>query len=83
MVPRVTSNVFSLVWRGWFAGVLVIFLPLWLLGIVVLVISGSWGQVLPMLGGLLMLPLIAAGQGALIGGLVLLGLHIWPPKVMQ
>jgi hypothetical protein len=71
------------VWRGWFAGLLVIFLPFWLLGVVVFLIGGNWTQMPQMLGGLVALPLIAAGQGVLAGGLVLLGLKVWPPKPAQ
>ena len=80
MIPRAPFNIFGLVWRGWFAGLLVIFLPFWLLGTVACLVTGNWDQLVQLLLGLVMLPLIAAGQGVMAGGLILLGLKVWPPK---
>lgn len=68
------SLVFQLIWRGWFVGVTAIFTPLFaILGLLPNTPS------VPLIF-LPIVPLVAALQGVLIGGLVLLGLTIWPPK---
>lgn len=74
------SSLFKLVFRGWFSGVLVIFVPIGVLAIVAIVLRGSWDQLFEALLGLAMMPLIAAGQGVVAGGLVVLGLTVRPPK---
>ena len=73
----VTGNdIFKLVWRGWFYGVLVIFLPFFAIAALVSLFGdGKWEIVL----SVLLVPLIAAGQGVFAGGLVLLGLKVRPP----
>ena len=82
MIPQTRPSMFGLVWRGWFAGLLVIMLPLWLLATIAALVTGERGAV-QMLGGIVLLPLIAAGQGVLVGGLVVLGLKVWPRKATQ
>jgi hypothetical protein len=72
--------VFGLVWRGWFAGLLTIFLPVWIFAMLTFALTGRWEEMLPALGGLAMMPAIAAIQGLIAGGLVSLGLRVWPPK---
>lgn len=74
------GELFRLVWRGWFAGVLVLFVPVWLLGLIVLMAQGNWGELVPAAIGIVLLPIIAAMQGVLAGGLVWLGLLVWPQK---
>lgn len=71
--------VFKLVMRGWFAGVFVIFVPILLIASVARAIAAPalWGEALL---GFLLVPLIAAGQSVIVGGLVVLGLTVWPPK---
>ena len=66
---------FKLVWRGWFVGVTVLFVPLLLVAVII-----SPETPPEMKYGILMVPFIAAAQGALVGGLVLLGVTIWPIK---
>ena len=79
-VPVSRDSVFGLVWRGWFAGVLVIFLPIAIIAIPISAFTGAWNETLQMLLGLVVVPLIAAGQGLIVGGLVVLGLVVWPKK---
>ena len=83
MSGRTPASFFGLVWRGWFAGVLVIFMPIWLVATIGVAVSGNWAELWPFLSGLLMLPMIAALQGLIAGGLVVLGLRVWPPKVTK
>lgn len=74
------SGLFRLVWRGWFAGVLVIFIPIWLLALIVLALQGNWRALVPAAGLLILMPVIAAVQGVMFSGLVWLGLTVWPPR---
>ncbi|MEM7430384.1 MAG: hypothetical protein AAF351_00465 [Pseudomonadota bacterium] len=72
-----SSELFKLVWRGWFIGVLVIMGPLFALGALISAFGyGEW----ELLIGLILVPLIAAGQGVVAGVLVLFGLKVSPPK---
>lgn len=66
---------FKHVWRGWFVGVSVIFTPIFLL-------AALFSPDTPpqMAIGALMVPVIAALQGVMFGGLVVLGVSIWPLK---
>ena len=66
-------ELFKQVWRGWFVGVSVLITPLALLA--ALLAPETPPQ---MVFGVLMIPVIAAAQGIIVGGLVLLGLTIWP-----
>ena len=66
---------FKHVWRGWFVGVSVLFTPLFLLA--ALFAPDAPPQ---MMFGVFMIPIIAAFQGVFAGGLVLLGVTIWPVK---
>jgi hypothetical protein len=67
--------IFKMVWRGWFAGVTAIFTPLFIL---VAILSPETPK--QMLLAVPLIPLVAAVQGAMFGGLVILGLTIWPSK---
>ena len=82
MIPQTSPSMFGLVWRGWFAGLLVIMLPLWLFATVAGLLTGQ-PRAMQMLAGIVLLPLIAAGQGVMVGGLVVLGLKVWPRKATQ
>lgn len=62
---------FTLIWKGWTTGVSVVFTPLFL--IVALIQPGTLEN---MLFAIPLIPVIAAGQGVLIGGLVCLGLKV-------
>jgi hypothetical protein len=79
-VPVSGESVFGLVWRGWFAGVMVIFLPIAIIAILITALRGAWNETLQMSLGLIAVPVIAAGQGLIAGGLVALGLTVWPKK---
>lgn len=67
--------IFKLVWRGWFVGVSALFTPLFLF-------AALFSPHAPreMLFSVPLIPVIAAMQGVMAGGLVVLGLTIWPPK---
>ena len=69
------SVLFKHVWRGWFVGISVLFTPILLL--VALFAPDAPPQ---MAFGVLMIPVIAAFQGVIVGGLVMLGVTIWPIK---
>ncbi|WP_445360965.1 hypothetical protein ACJJIL_00905 [Microbulbifer sp. EKSA005] len=62
---------FTQIWKGWTTGVSVIFTPLFL--IAALVQPDAPGN---MLLAAPLVPIIAAGQGVLVGALVCLGLKI-------
>jgi hypothetical protein len=71
------NEIFKVVWRGWFYGVLVIFLPFFAVAALVIGFgSGKWEALLYPV----MVPLIAGLQGVIAGWLVLLGLKVRPPK---
>ena len=76
------SELFRLVWRGWFVGVIAIFLPTFLLFGFTIVVPGYHSELRPAeyFLGLLVLPFIAAGQALIVGALVSLGLKIRPPR---
>ncbi|MGB5628647.1 MAG: hypothetical protein WBM57_04720 [Woeseiaceae bacterium] len=70
------NEIFKVVWRGWFYGVLVIFLPFFTVAALIIGFgAGKWEALLYPI----MVPLIAAVQGAIAGWLVLLGLKVRPP----
>jgi len=70
------NELFKVVWRGWLYGVVVLFLPLFLVSALGMGFgAGKWEGLL----SVLMLPLIAALQGVFAGWLVLLGLKVRPP----
>ncbi|ERS10719.1 hypothetical protein RYH70_01585 [Alloalcanivorax xenomutans] len=64
---------FKSIWRGWFVGMTVTFVPFILLWTFVR-LEASLHTVLMVF----MVPVVAALQGVFVGGLVLLGLTIWP-----
>jgi hypothetical protein len=68
------TQVFKLVWRGWFVGVSAIATPLF-------AILALLPDAPPVpLFFVPIVPLVAALQGLLVGALVLIGLTIWPSK---
>ena len=74
------EDVFKLVWRGWFFGVLVIFFPILALAALASLAGGSRNVGMEPILAVLLVPVIAAMQGVMAGGLVLLGLKVRPPK---
>lgn len=71
------NEIFKVVWRGWFYGVLVIFLPFMVVAALVIGFgAGKWEALLYPI----MVPLVAGLQGVFAGWLVLLGLKVRPPK---
>lgn len=68
------TEIFKLVWRGWFIGATALLVPAFLIVALVNDLPGEFFLV-PLL-----VPLISAMQGVLVGGLVVLGLTIWPAK---
>ena len=74
------GDLFSLIWRGYFVGATLIILPLTIIILIGnLFAMGSEFQ-WPMIFAPVMGVGIAALQGVIVGGLVLLGLRIYPPK---
>jgi len=74
------NEIFSIIWRGWFIGVTVIFMPISLIAGVAALLSRSQENSFEILAGVVMVPIIAAMQGIIISGIILLGLKLWPPK---
>ena len=75
------SDLFNLIWRGWFVGVTAMCLPLAVVVGLKLVISGESDQVPDQyLLAPVLIPVIAAGQGVIVGALVLFGLFVRPPR---
>ncbi|MFV8783210.1 hypothetical protein ACNKU7_12385 [Microbulbifer sp. SA54] len=68
-------GLFAKIWRGWSVGVSVLFLPVLL--VVSLMADETLDQFMYVIPAV---PLIAAFQGFLVAGLVMLGLKIWPLK---
>ncbi len=76
------TDVFRFVWRGWFFGVMAIFLPLLLvLGILIVLPGYTKQSPAEYFLALFLIPLIAACQGVVAGALVLFGLYVRPPSV--
>jgi hypothetical protein len=70
------SEIFKVVWRGWFYGVLVVFLPFFSVAALVIGLgAGKWEAILYPV----MVPIVAAGLGVVAGWLVVLGLKVRPP----
>lgn len=69
-------TLFKLVWRGWFVGATLLFIPLYFL----LVLLEPEIPKESMLA-IPLIPIITAVQGIIVGALVLLGVSIWPLKV--
>ena len=71
------STIFKLVWRGWFVGASILFIPFFLFIVI-------FGQNIPIesLLAIPLIPIITAVQGIFVGALVLLGVIIWPPKLV-
>ena len=74
------EDVFKLVWRGWFYSVLVIFFPIFAFGALAGLATGDRDVGIEPILIVLLVPVIAAMQGVMVGGIVLLGLKIRPPK---
>lgn len=74
------KELFDTVWRGYVVGMTVIFIPFALLGLLASIFPNSDESVLEMVLFLVMVPVIAGFQGIMFGGLILLGLKVWPPK---
>ena len=74
------KELFKVVWRGWFIGTTAIFMPILLLAAITKILPNSDSSSYEVVLGILMVPLIAAMQGMLAGGLVLLGLKLRPVK---
>jgi hypothetical protein len=72
------STVFKFVLRGWFLGVSVIFTP-------VLMLVSIFNPDVPkeMAFAIPLVPAIAAMQGIMVGGIVVLGLKLWQPKELR
>ena len=67
---------FSTIWKGWFYGVTAIFLPITLLASIVVIFAGGNESPLEMILSVFMVPIIAAIQGVIVGGIVVFGLFI-------
>jgi hypothetical protein len=67
--------IFKAVWRGWFVGATAFFVPLFLLAAVFAPEAPQEVWLAP-----LMVPVITAVQGVVLGGIVVLGLSLWPLK---
>lgn len=67
------KSIFKMVWRGWFVGATIIFVPMILLAIFLI-------PQLPISATFLVLlaPVVTAFQGVIFGGIVVLGLKVWP-----
>ncbi|MEZ5615987.1 MAG: hypothetical protein R3E35_12320 [Rhodocyclaceae bacterium] len=72
------SAVFKFVWRGWFVGVSVILTPVLLL---VSILNPDVPK--EMVFAVALVPVIAAMQGVMVGGIVVLGLKLWRPKELR
>lgn len=67
------KSIFKMVWRGWFVGATIVFVPMILLTIFLipqLPISAIFA--------VLLVPVVTAFQGVIFGGVVVLGLKVWP-----
>ncbi len=69
------AELFRVVWTGWFYGVVAMFLP-FAAAVTVLVAFSRPAEAGQGLLAVILVPLIAAGQGVIVGGIVLLGLWI-------
>ena len=70
-----STDLFTLVWTGWFWGVISIFAPFFLLAALVVLFTKPT-DALDVLVGAFMLPLIGALQGIIAGALVVFGLWV-------
>lgn len=71
--PITAGVLFSIIWRAWTLGVLLIFVPITLLGIPVLVAAEGVAALGQFSLILMFVPFAAALQGGIIGALVCLG----------
>ena len=69
------ADLFRVVWTGWFFGIAAIFLPFASVVTALIALSRP-AEATQGLLAIILVPLIAAGQGAIVGGLVLFGLWI-------
>jgi hypothetical protein len=69
--------IFKLVWRGWFAGSLILLLPVWLLALLATVFTGAWNDLGSVAGSVVLIPPLAALLAVLVAGVVLLGIRLW------
>ena len=74
------SELFSLVWRGWFFAILAILIPAILIAGFMAFLPGTNIGISELFISILLVPVIAAGQGVLAGCIVLFGLLIKPTK---
>lgn len=76
------SDLFRLIWRGYFIAITSIFLfALLVFGTVAMYSGAEPGMKLSEFAlGLLLVPVIAAGQALIIGGVVLFGHFVKPPR---
>ena len=70
-----SSDVFRIVWTGWFWGLCFLFGPFFLLTVVALAFTNPFEAMQASLG-ILLLPVIAGGQGLMAGAVVVLGLWV-------
>ena len=72
------KSIFKMIWRGWFVGATIILTPMILLALIIT-------PQLPMGAFLavLLVPIVAAFQGVIFGGIVVLGLSLWPIKYSE
>ena len=73
-------SLFRLVWRGWFVSVTVIFVPLYLVSHLIGIGGGDSVSGVSSLVIVVLIPIIAALQGVVVGALVVLGNKIKPIK---
>jgi len=70
-----SGKIFKLIWRGWFVGATVFFMPMFIL-FFILHPEAPRSAV----ASVLLIPLITWIQGIFLACIVLLGLKIWPIK---
>lgn len=76
--PISTGALFSIIWRSWTLGVLLIFVPFTLLGLPVLLANGGVDRIGQFSLVLLFVPFAAALQGVILAGLICLGYAALP-----
>jgi len=71
------GELFRLIWRGWFVGATVTFIPIFFVIDLVARPGFSLSQYLLLLA---LLPIMNAINGAIFGGQIILGLFLVPPR---
>ena len=74
------KELFRLAWQGSFIGTCVIFLPVVIIVALTSMFSNVNEESTNALRALVIVPLAAFFQGPFIGGIILLGIKLWPPK---